>query len=154
MLRFILLALLFSLPLSASAQASPLADRPIAARAMAELQQLNLSAVQKQQLVAIALDARNRQQAISVDQQALLDTAQPALESGQADLIALTVQQQAITDRRIDAARATRDQLLAFYTDLDPTQRQQVQAWMANAITRIDALRALSETFQPWPALH
>ena len=148
MLRILLVVLLFAIPFGAQAQTPP-----IAARALSELQQLNLNPIQKQQLMAIVMEARNRQLAISADQQVLFDQAQPALQSGQADLISLSQDQQQITDRRIAAARSTRDELLAFYSRLAPAQQAQVQSWLANVITRIDALRALSETLQPWGAL-
>ena len=153
MLRILTLVLLISLsmippPLLAQAQSTPLA-----ARALSELQQLNLSPLQKQQLLSIVLDARSRQLAISADQQALFDQAQPALQTGQADRLELSARQQAITDQRIAAARMTRDELLAFYLRLTPAQQGEVQGWLATLITRIDALRTLAAIFQPWLAL-
>ena len=116
---------------------------------MAELQSLDLSAAQKQQLMGIAMAAKARQQSIVADQQALLEVAETELSAGSADLIELTAQQQAITDRRIAAARTTRDDLLAFYAGLNTNQQTQVQTWLATALARIDAARTLAAMFEP-----
>ena len=145
-----ILALIFALAAPAVGFAQ---NGPLAGSVLAELQSLNLSALQKQQLMGIAMAAKARQQSIAADQQALLEAAEAELSAGSADLIALTAQQQEITDRRIVAARATRDDLLAFYAGLNASQQAQVQTWLATTLTRIDAARALAATFQPWANL-
>lgn len=145
MIRTALLLLALCLPLGAQAQTLP----PVAQQVLAELQSLGLSPGQKQQLIAIALDARSRQQALRAEQQALGDAAYDELAAGSADLVELAAQQQALTDQRIAAARTTRDALLVFYAGLSPSQQTQVQAWLAGAIDRLDALRALADTFAP-----
>jgi hypothetical protein len=143
MTRIALLLLVFCLPFAAQAQPLP----PVAQQLLAEVQTLGLTPLQKQQLMAIAIDARSRQQALRAEQQALGDAAYTELAAGSADLIALAAQQQALTDRRIAAARVTRDALLDFYAGLGAAQQVQVQGWLAGAIERLDALRALAGTF-------
>ena len=145
MLRtLVLILILAGAPTAGFAQTGPLAGN-----VMAELQSLDLSAAQKQQLMGIAMAAKARQQSIVADQQALLEVAETELSAGSADLIELTAQQQAITDRRIAAARTTRDDLLAFYAGLNTNQQTQVQTWLATALARIDAARTLAAMFEP-----
>ena len=145
MLRIVLLSLALLLPVSAQSQVAT----PLGQQLLSSLQNLGLSSLQKQQLMRIAMDARLRQQVLRGEQQALMDSAQDALAAGSADLIALAAEQEALTNRRIAAARTTRDALLAFYIGLGPAQQIQIQAWLAQTLDRLDALHALANSVLP-----
>lgn len=145
MLRIALILFTLLLPMAGQAQT----PSPPAQHLQAAMQSLGLTPLQKQQLVQIALDARARHQALRAEQQALADAVQDELAAGTADLPALAAQQEALTDRRIAAARESRDALLAFYSTLSAGQQAQVQSWLATALDRLDALRALADTFSP-----
>jgi hypothetical protein len=145
MLRIALVLFTLLLPLAAQAQA----PSPPAQRLLSAMQTLGLTPLQKQQLMQIALEARARHQALRAEQQALADAAGDDLAAGTADLATLASQQEALTDRRIAAARESRDALLAFYFTLSAGQQAQIQGWLATALDRLDALRALADTFSP-----
>lgn len=149
MIRSLLLALALCLPLAAAAQPTAPATVPPLPPIPA-LQALDLSTTQKAQLLGILMDAAARQQAVTVEQRALLAEAEAELSTGTADLAALAAQQEAITDQRIAAVRATRDSLLVFYATLDDGQQAEVQQFLAKVLARIDAARSLLSTLRPW----
>lgn len=131
------LALAFvSMPLSAQVVWPP--GLPVPATALAELAHLQLSPAQRMELLQIMIRARALQTQIRADQEALLADATVELGGESPDLRALAVAQEAITDQRIAALRALRDELLDFYEGLSPTQQTEVHNWLLRQIGRIE----------------
>lgn len=131
------LALAFvSMPLSAQVVWPP--GLTVPATALAELAHLQLSPAQRMELMQIMIRARALRTQVRADQEALLAEATLELGGESPDLRALAVAQEAITDQRIAALRALRDELLDFYEGLSPTQQTEVHAWLLRQIGRIE----------------
>ncbi len=111
---------------------------PVPPAALAELAQLQLSPAQRMELLQIMIRARALQTQVRADQEALLADATLELGAESPDLRALAEAQEAITDQRIAALRALRDELLDFYDGLSPAQQAEVHAWLLRQIGRIE----------------
>jgi uncharacterized membrane protein len=110
--------------------------------ALAELAHLQLSPAQRMELLQILVRARALQSQIRADQEALLADATLELGDESPDLRALAAAQEVITDQRILAIRALRDELLDFHESLSPAQQAEVQAWLLRQIGRIEQAKS------------
>ncbi|MCB1552641.1 MAG: periplasmic heavy metal sensor [Xanthomonadales bacterium] len=148
-MRFPLPRFAFTLILLAAsvgpALAAPANPPPLPQQALQELAALSLTPAQKLELMAIFLDARAGSEQLRTAQQDLAAQALTEMQAQQADLHALIAAQESLTDQRVAALRAVRDDLLGFYDDLSSSQQAEVQTWLARQLQRLLDLRTAIE---------
>ena len=149
MLRRVLFCLLLGASATAAAQTPP---APLPAALRAELQALNLTPVQRAELMALMLQAQALRAGVQDDVDALIDEAKAELAQPDADLRTLALEREAVVDARLANLRSLRDGLIEFYyDDLDPTQQAQIRQMLLTKVERMERLRdVLIELRSSW----